>query len=166
MLKEYQLWFSERYTKEDKINVTWEPPMDRREDGQPEFRRTCVISRQPAFPIPDESSDYHETLRWLLTTKRFLMVKIPIDNGSKNVTLMVVYAHTGRGKEAHARNEHIFDAVVALAAGLGENPLVICGNEPRRQSRHLDFAVSQGCLMDLGQTHKLAGAAQPLHTCE
>ena len=73
MLKEDQLWFSERYTKEDKINVTCGPPMDRREDGQPEFGGTCVKS---------------------LTTKRFLMVKIPIGNGSKNATLMVVYAHT------------------------------------------------------------------------
>ena len=113
MLKKDQLWFSERYTKEDKINVTWGPPMDRREDGQPEFGGTCVISRQS---IPFESSDYHETLRWLLTTKRFLMVKIPIGNGSKNVTLMVVYAHLGRDKEANARNERIFDAVVGLAA--------------------------------------------------
>ena len=59
MLKENWL-FSERYTKEDKINVTWGPPMDRREDGQPEFGGTCVISRQPAFSIPSESSDYHE----------------------------------------------------------------------------------------------------------
>ena len=39
MLKEDQLWFSERYTEEDKISVTWGPPMDRREDGQPEIRR-------------------------------------------------------------------------------------------------------------------------------
>ena len=44
---------------------------------------------------------------------------------------------------------------------------MICGDlqhEPRRQSRHLDFALSQGWLTDLGQTHKPAGAAQPLHT--
>ena len=99
MLKEDQLWFSERCTKEDKINVTWEPPMDRREDRQSEFRRTCVFSRQPAFPIPVESSDYHETLRWFLTTKRFQMVKIPIGNGSNNVTLMVVYAHPRKGSK-------------------------------------------------------------------
>ena len=49
MTKEDQLWFSERYTKEDKINTTWGPPMDRREDGRLEFGGTCVISRQPAF---------------------------------------------------------------------------------------------------------------------
>ena len=49
MLKEDQLWFSERYTKEDKINVTWEPPMDRREDGQPEFGGTCVILKTTSF---------------------------------------------------------------------------------------------------------------------
>ena len=85
MLKEHQLWFSERYTKEDKISVTWGPPMDRREDGQPEFGGTCIISRQPAFSISGHCA-YHETLRWLLTTKRFLMVRIPIGNGSKNVT--------------------------------------------------------------------------------
>ena len=105
----------------------------------------------------------------LLTTKRFLVVKIPIGNGNKNFTLMVVYAHSGRGKEADAQNEHIFDAVVGLAAGLGDTPLMICGNlqhEPRRQSRHLDFALSQGWLTDLGQTHKAAGAPQPLHTYE
>ena len=128
MLKEDQLWFSARYTKEDKINVTWEPPMDRREDGQPEFGGTCVITKQRAFSIPFESSDCHETLRWLLTTKRFLMVKIPIGNGSKNATLMVVCAHPGRGKEANAWNEHIFDAVVGFAAGLGDTPLMICGD--------------------------------------
>ena len=123
MLKEDQLWFSERYTKVDKLNVTWGAPMDRREDGQLEFGGTCVISKQPTFSNLFERSDCHETLRWLLTTKRFLMVKIPIGNGSKNVTLMVVYAHPGRGKEANARNEHIFDVVVGLAAGLGETPL-------------------------------------------
>ena len=156
MVKEDQLWFSERDTKEDRINVTWRPPMDRREDRQPEFGGACVIFRQPAFSIPFESSDCHETLRWLC-------------NGSKNVTLMVVYAHTGRGKEANARNEHIFDAVVGLAAGLGETPLMICGDlqhEPRKQSRHLDFALRQGWLTDLGQTHKPARAAQLLHTYE
>ena len=49
MLIEDQLWFSERYTKEDKINATWRPSMDRREDGQPEFGGTCVTSKQPAF---------------------------------------------------------------------------------------------------------------------
>ena len=68
------------------------------------------------------------------------MVKIPIGNGSKNVTLMVVFAHTRRGKEANARNEHIFDA------GLGRTEVMICGDlqhEPRRQSRHTDFALSQ-----------------------
>ena len=143
--------------------------MDRREDGQPEFGGTYVISEQPAFSIPFESSDYHETLRWLLTTKRFLVVKIPIGNGSKNATLMVLYAHPRRGKEANARNEHIFDTVVGPAAGLGDTPLMICGDlqhEPRRQSRRLDFALSQGWLTDLGQTHKPVGAAQPLHTYE
>ena len=56
------------------------------------------------------------------------MVKIPIGDGSKNVTLMVVYAHPGRGQEANAWNEHIFNAVVGLAAGLGETPLMICGD--------------------------------------
>ena len=73
MLIEDQLWFSERYTKEDKINVTWGPPMVRREDGQPEFGGTCASSQDSQLfrsllrvPI--------ETLRWLLTTKRFLMV--------------------------------------------------------------------------------------------
>ena len=65
MLKKDQLWFSERYTKEDKINVTWGPPMDRREDGQPEFGGTCVISEQLAFSIPFEknvamASDHQE----------------------------------------------------------------------------------------------------------
>ena len=143
--------------------------MDRREDGQPEFEGTCVISKQPSFSILFESSDYHETLRWLLTTKRFLMVKIPIGNGSKNAALTVVHAHPGRSKEANAQNEHMFDAVMGLAAGLGETPLMICGDlqhEPRRQSRHPDFALSQGWLTDLGQTHKPAGAAQPLHTYE
>ena len=76
------------------------------------------------------------------------MVKIPIGNGSKNT----------------AQNEHIFDAVVGLAVVLGETPLMICGDlqhEPRRQSRHLDFALSQGWFTVLGQTHKPAGAAQP-----
>ena len=96
MLKEDQLWFSERYTKEDKISVTWGPPMNRREDGQPEFGGTCVISRQPAFSVPFENSGYHE---WLLTTKRFLMVKIPTGNGSKNVTVMVVYAYPGEARK-------------------------------------------------------------------
>ena len=161
MLKEDQLWFSERYTKEDRTKVTWGAPIDRREDGQPEFGGTCVTA---SFSIHFESSDYHETLRWLLTTKRFLMVKIPIGNGSKNATLMVVCAHPGRGKEANVRNEHIFDAVVGLAAGLGETPLMIRGDlqhEPRRQSRHLDVALSQGWLTDLGQTHQPFGAAQP-----
>ena len=45
--------------------------------------------------------------------------------------------------------------VVGLAAGLGDTPLMICGDlqhEPRRQSRHLDFAFSRGWLTDLGQT--------------
>ena len=92
-----------------------------------------------------ENSDDHETLRWLLTTKRFLMVKVPIGNGSKNATVMVVYVFTRRGKEASAQNEHIFDTVVGLAAGLGDTPLKICGDlqrEPRKQSRHLDFTRS------------------------
>ena len=119
MLKEDQLCFSERYMKEDKISVTWGPPMDRREDGQPEFGGTCVVSRQPAFSIPFENSDYHETLRWLLTTKRFLMVRIPTGDGSKNVTVMVVYTYPGRGTEANTQNQQIFDTVVGLAAGLG-----------------------------------------------
>ena len=35
--------------------------------------------------------------------------------GSKNVTVMVVYAYTGRGKEANAKKE---DTVVGLAACL------------------------------------------------
>ena len=46
---------------------------------------------------------------------------------------------------------------------------MICGDlqhEPRKQSRHLDFALSQGWLTDLGQTHKPVGAGQPLHTYE
>ena len=46
---------------------------------------------------------------------------------------------------------------------------MICGDlqhEPRRQSKHLDFALSQGWLTALGQTHKPVGATQPLHTCE
>ena len=60
--------------------------MDRREDGQPEFGGTCVVSRQPAFSVSFENPDYHETLRWLLTTK------------TKNVIVMVVYAYPGRGK--------------------------------------------------------------------
>ena len=102
MLKEDQLWFSERYTKEDNINVTWGPPTDRREDGQPEFGGTCEISRQPAFSVPFENPDYHETLRWLPTTKRFLMVKIPIGNGRKNVTVMVVYAVRKRTRRTNA----------------------------------------------------------------
>ena len=155
MLKEDQLWLSERYTLEDKINVTWGPPMGRREDGQPEFGRTCVISRQPTFSVPLESSDYHETLRWLLATKRFLMVRIPFGDGCKNATREMNTSLT---------------QWVCPAAGLGKKlPLVICGDlqhEPRRQSRHLDFALSQGWLTDLGQTHKPAGAAQPVHTCE
>ena len=40
------------------------------------------------------------------------MVKISIGHGSKNTTLVVVHALPGRGKEANARTEHIFDAVV------------------------------------------------------
>ena len=50
--------------------------------------------------------------------------------------------------------------MVGLAAGLGDMPLMICGDlqhEPRRQSRHFDFTPSQGWLADL---------AQPLHTYE
>ena len=169
MLEEDQLWFSERHPKEDKISVTWGAPMNRREDGRPEFGGTCVISRQPAFSVLFENSDYHETLRWLLTTKRFLMVKIPIGNGSNNVAVMVENAYTGPSKEANAQNEHIFDTVVGLTAGLGDIPLMTCGDlqhEPRKQSRHLDFALSQGWLTDLGQTHKPVGAAQFLHTHE
>ena len=166
MLKVDQLRFSERYTK-DKISVTWWGPlMDRREDGQLEFGGTCVISRRPAFSITFENSDYHETFRWLLTTKRFLMVKIPSGDGSKNVTAMAVYAYPRRGKEANTQNQQIFDTVVGLAAGLGDTPLMICGDlqhESRKQSRHLDFALSQGWLTDLGQTHKPVGAAEPLH---
>ena len=66
-------------------------------------------------------------------------------------------------------SKQILDTVVGPAARLGDTPLMICGDlqhEPRRQSRHLDFALSQGWLTDLGQTHKPVGATQPLHTCE
>ena len=138
MLKEGQVWFSEIFTKEDKINVTWGPPMDRREDGQPEFGGTCAISGQPAFSIPFESSDYHETLA-------FDDQEIPDCENPDWYRKQEPYA-AGRGKEANARNEHIFDEVVGLAAGMGETPLMICGDlqhEPRRQSRHPDFALSQ-----------------------
>ena len=141
--------------------------MDRREDGQPEFGGTCVISRQPAFSVFFENPDYHETLRWLLTTKRFLMVKIPVGKGRKNVAATVVYAYPGRDKEANTQNERVFDTVVGLAAGMGVAPLMICGDlkyEPRKQSRHLDFALSQSWLTDLGETHRPAEAALPLHT--
>ena len=82
---------------------------------------------------------------------------------------MVVYAYPGRGKEANTQNERIFDTVVGLAAGMGDAPLMICGDlqhEPRKQSRHLDFALSQGWLTDLGETHRPAEAALPLHTYE
>ena len=81
---------------------------------------------------------------------------------------MVEDAYPGRGKEANTQNQQILDTV-ALAAGLGDTPLMICGDlqhEPRRQSRHLDFALSQGWLTDLGQTRKPVGATQPLHTYE
>ena len=87
-----------------------------------------MISRQPAVSVPSENPDYHEKLRWPLTTKRFLMVKTPIGNGSKNVTVMVVYAYPGRGKEANTQNEHIFHTVVGLAAGLGDASSIICGD--------------------------------------
>ena len=90
----------------------------------------------------------------------------PIGNGRKNVTVMVVYAYPRRGKEANTQNERIFDTVVGLAAGMGDAPLMICGDlqhEPRKQSRHLDFALSQGWLTDLGETHRPAEAALPLH---
>ena len=46
---------------------------------------------------------------------------------------------------------------------------MICGDlqhEPRKKSRHLDFALSQGWLTDLRQTHEPVGAAQPMHTYE
>ena len=103
MLKEDQLWFSERYTKEDKMHATWEPPMDRREGRRTAgiWRNMCYFQTARFFGL-FENPDCHETLRWLLATKRFLLVKIPIGNGSENVTLMVVYAHPGRGKEATA----------------------------------------------------------------
>ena len=58
-----------------------------------------MISRQAAFSVFFENSNYHETLRWLSTAKRFLMMKIPTDNGSKNVTLMVVYALSGEARK-------------------------------------------------------------------
>ena len=64
---------------------------------------------------------------------------------ARGVTVMVVYAYTGSGKEANAQNENIFDTVVGLAAGLGDTPLMICGDlqhEHRKQSRHLDFTLS------------------------
>ena len=92
------------------------------------------------------------------------MVNIPIGNGSKGVTVMAVYAYTGSGKEANAQNEHIFDTVVCLAAGLGDTPLTICGDlqhEPRKQSRHLEFALSQGRLADLGHALSLLEQHNP-----
>ena len=98
---------------------------DVRTDSQ-KFGGTCVISRQPAFSIPFENSDYHEKFRWLLTTKRFLVVRMPIGNGSKHVTVTVVCAYSGRGKEANTQNHQIFDTVVGLAAGLGDTPVVTC----------------------------------------
>ena len=54
--------------------------------------------------------------------------------------------------------------MVGSAAGLGDTPLMICGDlqhGPRRQSRHLDFALSQGWLTDLGQTHNLLEQLNP-----
>ena len=60
----------------------------------------------------------------------------------------------------------MFNAVVGLTAGLGGTPLIICGDLQHELGRHLDFALNQGWLTDLGQTHKFAGAAQPLHTYE
>ena len=65
-------------------------------------RNMCYIQTACFFDSFFESSDYHETLRWLLTTKRVLMVKISIGNGSKNATLMVVYAHPGEARK-HTR---------------------------------------------------------------
>ena len=97
------------------------------------------------------------------------MVKIPTGNGSKTVTVMVVYAYPGRGKEANTQNEYIFDTVVGLAAGMGNAPLMICGDlqhEPRKQSRHLDLALSQGWLTDLGEAYKPAEEIFSLHTYE
>ena len=52
---------------------------------------------------------------------------------------------------------------------MGDAPLMICGDlqhEPRKQSRHLDFALSQGWLTDLGKTHRPAEAAFPFHAYE
>ena len=77
-------------TKEDKITATWRPPMDRGEDGQPQFGGTCVISRQPAFSVPFDDLGYHETMEWLTSTKRFSMVRIPTENGSRTVAVMVI----------------------------------------------------------------------------
>ena len=51
------------------------------------------------------------------------MVRIPIGFGSKNVTVMVVYAYPGRGKEANTQNQQIFATAVGLVAGLGDTPL-------------------------------------------
>ena len=150
-----------------RINDTWGPPKDRRENGQPEFEGTCVISRQPAFSVPFESSDHHETMRWLVATKRFLMVRIPLGNRSKTTIVMVIHAHPGRSKEANQQNQQIFDRVSGLAAGMGNSPLMICGDlqhEPRKQSRHLDVALSQGWPTDLGESQKLPGTEQaPAH---
>ena len=67
------------------------------------------------------------------------------------------------------QNERIFDTVVGLAAGVGNAPLMICGDlqhEPRRQSKHLDFALSQGWLTDLGEAYKPAEETYLLHTYE
>ena len=105
MLKEDQLWFSERYTKEDKIKVTW----DRRwTDGKTDSRN---LEEHVSYPnkLPFRSllrvSDYHETLRWLLTSKRFLMVKIPIGNGSKQERYTDGGVHTSREKQGSKRAE-------------------------------------------------------------
>ena len=95
------------------------------------------------------------------------MVKIPIGNGSKNVTLLVMYEQIVRGKVENARNEHIFDAVVGLA--LVRNPY----DDRWRPAARTERAVEAPRLRAQprlghgpGQTHKPAGAAQPLHTYE
>ena len=50
------------------------------------------------------------------------MVRIPIGKGSKKVTVMVVCAYPGRGKEANTHDQQIFDTVIGPAAGLGDTP--------------------------------------------
>ena len=79
MMKGDQLWFFDRFMKEDKISTTW-GPMDRRQDGQPESGGTCVISRQPAFSVPCDDPGNRETMKWLVDEK-ILMVRIPTGKG-------------------------------------------------------------------------------------